>query len=82
MESKIQAKIIKKLEQQGYFVLKIIRCNKNGCPDLLALKDGRCFFVEVKTETGVLSEIQKYRIDELKKFNIETKIWTGYECEK
>lgn len=82
MESKIQSKIIKNLEQDGYFVLKLIKTNKNGIPDLLVIKDGKCFFVEVKTLKGIVSEIQKYRIQELQKFNTVTKIWTDYKIDK
>lgn len=48
LESKIQARIIKRLEAQGYYVVKLILTNKNGIPDLLVLKDGKAFFVEVK----------------------------------
>ena len=65
-ESKIQTKIIKRYEEQGYYVLKLIRTNKNGIPDLLCLKSNEPpLFIEVKNETGVLSEIQKFRIKEL-----------------
>jgi len=38
-EAKYQAKLIKQLEQDGYYVLKLIKTNKNGIPDILALKD-------------------------------------------
>ena len=43
LESKIQARIIKRLEAQGYYVVKLILTNKNGIPDLLVLKDGSLF---------------------------------------
>ena len=39
LESKIQARIIKRLEAQGYYVVKLILTNKNGIPDLLVLKE-------------------------------------------
>jgi Holliday junction resolvase len=52
--------------------LKLIRTNKNGIPDLLCLKKNETpLFIEVKTKTGVVSEIQKYRIKELKKFGFD-----------
>lgn len=36
---------------------------KNGIPDLVFLvKGGKVFFIELKTESGVLSENQKFRI--------------------
>lgn len=65
-ESKIQAKIIKKLEAEGYYVLKLMKTNKNGIPDILAIpRDSDVLFVEVKTPTGVVSPLQTHRIKEL-----------------
>lgn len=65
-EQLIQSKIIKRLEGQGWYVIKLIKTNKNGIPDLVAFKDNEFQFIEVKTETGKLSELQKFRIEELK----------------
>jgi Holliday junction resolvase len=66
-EGKIQKAITDKLTSKGYFVINLIKTNRNGIPDLLALKDGeKPLFIEVKTETGRTSELQKYRIEELK----------------
>ena len=84
-ESAIQKKIIIQLEKQGYLVLKLIKCNKNGYPDLIAIKENETTFIEVKRPDGVLSELQKVRIKELRSRNINVKIWKGYEqdfCEK
>jgi Holliday junction resolvase len=64
-EQQIQSKIIKQLEADGWYVLKLIKSNKNGIPDLVAFKENEFQFIEVKTEKGVLSELQKYRIKEL-----------------
>jgi len=36
-EQQIQAKKIKELEAQGYYVIKLINTNKNGIPDLIAI---------------------------------------------
>ena len=84
-EQAIQKKIITQLEKQGYFVLKLIKCNKNGYPDLIAIKENETIFIEVKRPEGVLSELQKVRIKELRSRGINVKIWQGYEqdfCEK
>jgi Holliday junction resolvase len=82
MESKIQHKIIKKLEAEGYFVLKLIRTNKNGIMDLLAVdKNNVATFIEVKQPKGVLSQIQKYRIEEMISKGLNVKIWQDYECD-
>ncbi len=78
MEQKLQKKIITQLEANGYFVVKLIKTNKNGIPDLLAVKENRTIFIEVKQEHGKLSEIQKYRINEIRSKKIECYVWSGY----
>ncbi len=66
LESKIQANGIKYLEKHGYYVLKIIKCNKNGTADLIAFRKSELpIFIEVKTAIGVQSELQKYRQKEV-----------------
>ena len=64
-ESKIQASCIQYAKKQGWFVLKVIRCNVNGYPDATFFKDGKTFFVEFKTAIGKQSELQKYVESEL-----------------
>jgi Holliday junction resolvase-like predicted endonuclease len=78
LEQQIQSKIIKRLEQEGFFVLKLIKTNKSGIMDLLAVKESRTIFVEVKQEHGKLSEIQRYRINELRNKKIECYVWTSF----
>ena len=36
-EQQIQSRRIKELEEQGYYVIKLIKTNKNGIPDLVAI---------------------------------------------
>jgi hypothetical protein len=79
-EQQIQSKKIKELESQGYYVIKLIKTNKNGIPDLLVLpKNSDAFFIEVKKEDGVLSKLQEYRINELNKHGLKTQILKGWK---
>lgn len=79
-EQQIQSKKIKELESQGYYVIKLIKTNKNGIPDLLVLpKNSDAFFIEVKKERGVLSKLQEYRINELNKHGLKTEILKGWK---
>jgi hypothetical protein len=64
-ESKIQSSCINHAKKQGWFVLKVIRCNVNGFPDASFFKDGKTFFVEFKTEIGKQSKLQEYVESEL-----------------
>jgi Holliday junction resolvase-like predicted endonuclease len=65
-ESEIQSQIIRWLECEGWIVVKLIQTNKNGWPDLQAHNYGFTIFIEVKSESGKLSELQKYRHEQLR----------------
>lgn len=74
MESKLQLKIINDLDKKGYYVVKIIRCNKSGHPDIEAFKNKKAYFIEVKDENKTTEEdgLQEYRHEQLRKqgFNV------------
>lgn len=74
-EQQIQSKIIKNLESEGFYCIKLIKTNKNGIPDVLALKPNEVYFVEVKKDKGILSKLQEWRIKELKElgFSVDVK---------
>tara|TARA_R110000751_G_scaffold302462_1_gene416524 strand:- start:867 stop:1106 length:240 start_codon:yes stop_codon:yes gene_type:complete len=77
-EQQIQSKRIKELEADGYYVLKLIKTNKNGIPDLLAIpKNCGVVFSEIKTPRGRVSVLQKYRLKELKEYGYKTEIYRG-----
>ncbi len=78
-EQQIQKKITTHLEKDGYLVLKIIKCNKSGYPDLIAVKENDTLFVEVKRPKGKLSELQKVRIEDMKQRGINVVVWTAYK---
>tara|TARA_R100001244_G_C5116463_1_gene122435 strand:- start:53 stop:292 length:240 start_codon:yes stop_codon:yes gene_type:complete len=77
-EQQIQSKRIKELEAEGYYVLKLIKTNKNGIPDLVAIPPNcEVLFSEVKTPRGRVSALQKYRLKELKEYGYNTEIYRG-----
>jgi len=77
-EQQIQAKRIKQLEDQGYYVIKLVVTNKNGIPDLIAVKPGdNVLFSEIKTKNGKTSSLQNYRLKELSERGFNTEIYRG-----
>ena len=77
-EQQIQSRLIKELEEKGYYVIKLMKTNKNGIPDLIAIpKDSDVEFIEVKRADGQLSKLQEFRIKELTKHGIKAIVYRG-----
>lgn len=64
-EQKVQTQIKKYLEKLGYKVIKLIQLSENGYPDLMALKNGKSIFIEVKAKGKKPRELQLHRIEQL-----------------
>lgn len=65
-EALIQSQIKKYLESNGWLTIKLIQTTMNGIPDLIALKDGRTVFIEVKQPGKKPTDLQLYRHDKLR----------------
>jgi|TARA_R110000824_G_scaffold65679_1_gene170911 Holliday junction resolvase len=77
-EQQIQSKRIKELEAEGYYVLKLVKTNKNGIPDILAIPPNTpVLFSEVKRPKGVVSKLQEYRLKELDGYGFRTEVYRG-----
>lgn len=77
-EQQIQKSRIKQLESEGYYVIKLLKTNKNGIPDLVALHpNGDVLFSEIKKPKGVLSKLQEYRLKELEEHGFRTEVYRG-----
>ena len=77
-EQQIQSKRIKQLESEGYYVIKLIKTNKNGIPDIIAIPpNSSVIFSEVKTPKGRLSKLQEYRLKELDSYGFRTEVYRG-----
>ena len=70
-ESQIQTEIIKYLEDKGYYVIKIVRANKQGVSDIAVCADGKFIAIEVKA-TG-----KKKTVTHLQKFHLELVTMSG-----
>jgi|TARA_R110000744_G_C19318994_1_gene557403 Holliday junction resolvase len=77
-EQQIQKKRIDQLEAEGYYVLKLVKTNKNGIPDLIAIPPNcGVIFSEVKRPEGRLSKLQEYRLKELTAHGCITEVYRG-----
>ena len=67
-EKSITATITRHLTRQKLFWIKIhgSPMQKKGLPDLLVIKDGKPYFMEVKTPWGKPTPMQEYRIEQIR----------------
>jgi len=73
MASKRQTKVIKQYEKKGYYVINLIKTNKNGIADLLCLKAGQTpLFIEIKEDSDTVKPLQYYRRKELIRLGFES----------
>jgi len=62
----LQKKISDFMTNEGFLVLKIIRLNKTGYPDLLCIKENyKNIWIEIKEKKDTLKPLQIERINEL-----------------
>ena len=79
VESKLQTKIKKELESNGWVVIKTILLSLSGFPDLFCFRKGVFIFLEIKAPNGKLSEVQKYRIEQIRKHDFIAETIYSYE---
>jgi hypothetical protein len=66
-ESQGQKRLSDQLKKEGYLVTKVHSTNRNGFPDLMAIKPGEPpLFIEAKAKNGKRSASQKLMADKLK----------------
>lgn len=67
-EKRIENSIKQWLETNNHWLIKVqggVNAPSSGVPDILACINGYFVGIEVKTKTGIVSEIQKYQIDRI-----------------
>ena len=57
-ESRLQTKILKRLEKRGAYAIKVISANKNGVHDIIGCYLGLFFSIEVKFGNNKPSPLQ------------------------
>lgn len=66
LEKELERKLVKKVQEMGGLCWKFTSPNLPGVPDrIVILPGGRIIFVELKTEIGRLSRLQKYCLEQL-----------------
>lgn len=78
LEKEIEKKFKKALEAKGCLVYKFVSPNCRGVPDRIVITDtGKVLFIELKTEKGVLSKLQRIQLKKLRDFRQKTFVLYG-----
>ncbi len=76
-ESAIEKHLVDGVKKLGGMCLKFTSPTTAGVPDRLIIIDGKVIFVELKTEVGRLSKIQKYVVGEMRKRGADVRVVKG-----
>lgn len=80
-EKTITNNAIKLLRSRGFWVMKIYGngIQRAGVPDLLAVKDGRAYFFEIKQPGKKPTKLQAYTIEELRVYGATVLVITSID---
>lgn len=77
-ESEIEGRLGRMIKQHGGLYFKFVSPGCPGVPDrLVALPGGRIIFVELKTDTGTVSALQRYQIDRMRAQGLDVRVIRG-----
>lgn len=78
LESTLERRFVNMIRKSGGRAYKFVSPGNLGVPDRIAiLPRGRIWFVELKTETGRLSQVQKRQIDTLRSLGMNVFVLWG-----
>lgn len=82
-EKEIERRMCVAVKYRGGLAYKFSSPNNPGVPDRIVINPaGDIWFVEIKSDSGRLSKLQKMRIAELEKRNCNVRIIWGWEDAK
>ena len=69
-------------KHRGWFVCKLMKCDINGMPDDLFIRNGQVMFIEFKSEIGQPTPQQLRRHREIRKHGIPVHVCNDLESAK
>ena len=83
LEKEIERRMGDMLKKRGCLYYKFESPGNPGVPDRIVITPkGRIVFVELKTNVGRLSSLQKYQIDRMRKSRAEVRTVKGWDAAK
>ena len=80
LESQIERKLVNGIKKLGGLSFKFVSPGTLGVPDRIVITPvGKVIFVELKSETGRLSKLQKHTIEQIRKRGADVRVVKGQE---
>lgn len=73
-ETLIQRDIMKYLQLRGFLVYKLSDRFRSGIPDIYAARDGKSYWLEVKTPSGKITKLQEYELTRLRAAGVTARV--------
>lgn len=81
LEKTIERRLVEGVKKLGGMCLKFVSPGTQGVPDRIILTaDGRVIFAELKSETGRLTKLQKYTIEQMRKRGADVRVVKGMDA--
>ena len=82
-ESSIERHLVEGVKKLGGMCVKFVSPGTPGVPDRQNITaTGRIIFAELKTETGRLSKIQRYTVEQMQKRGADVRVVKGLDAVK
>nr|MDD6336208.1 VRR-NUC domain-containing protein [bacterium] len=82
-EAQIEARMVRMVKARGGLCYKFVSPGTAGVPDrIIITPTGRVVFVELKTQTGQLANIQRFQIGEIKRRGADARVVKGWDAAK
>ncbi len=82
-ESTIERHLVEGVKKLGGMCVKFVSPGTPGVPDrIIITATGRIIFAELKTETGRLSKIQRYTVEQMQKRGADVRVVKGMDSVK
>lgn len=80
-EAQIERRLTQIVRERGGLCYKFISPGNPGVPDRIVITpDGRTIYVELKTEVGRMSKIQKWQREQLRARGVDIRVLKGPEA--